>query len=322
MSLKGSNDNDKLKDLYTKSYKDQAIWFLNAYWKQFGEKEAENIWTYAHKMVELDKDKGKEGNQLDEFHAHRFLESFKDPLTVLEMREKLFKVGIEKSKYVALTAYLVSHYSADWHYLVNAPQGDNQNEVIEAQRLLDSVMKAFSDVQNTAQAAATRESEARNAETAAKEAKVEQQKSLEEVQAQENARNNKTAELERKSTEGGQVSQNKAKAELAQHLAEDPLPLRRAKISNEAAVKKADKAARAAEEAVAAAIAARAAAEKALEEAQLKVAEAEKYLDEVRSKPGSAGGALWWIDRELHEARAYLPTSKGGYAKKNVRVDA
>jgi len=308
-------------ELVTRPYSEQAQWWLNGFWNVGAEKEAENIWNYAHKMAELDKDKGKEGNQLDEFQAHRFLESFKDPLTVLEMREKLFKVGIEKSKHVALTAYLVSHFTADWHYLVNAPQGDNQAEVIEAQRLLDSVTKAFAEVQNTAQAAATRESEARAAEIAAKEAKVEQQKSLEEVQAQETARNNKTSELERKSTEGGQVSQNKAKAELAQHLAEDPLPLRRAKISNEAAVKKAEKTARAAEGAVAAAIAARAAAEKAVEGAQLKVEEAEKYLQEIRSKPGSAGGALWWIDRELHEARAYLPTSKGGYAKKNVRVD-
>jgi hypothetical protein len=24
---------------------------------------------------------------------------------------------------------------------------------------------------------------------------------------------------------------------------------------------------------------------------------------------------LWWIERELHEAKAYLPESKGGYRK-------
>jgi len=237
------------------------------------------------------------------------------------MREKLFKVGIEKSKYVSLTAYLLSHYSADWHYLVNAPQGENQEEVIHAQQLLDSVQKAFMDVQSTAQSAATRETEARAAEVAAKEAKIELQKSLDEVHAQENAYNNRTNELKKKTEEGGVVSQNKAKAELAQHLAEDPLPLRKAKISNEAAVKKADRAAKAAEDATAAAIAARGAAEAAVEQAQKQVEEAEKYLDEVRSKPGSAGGALWWLDRELHEARAYLPTSKGGYAKKSFKPE-
>jgi hypothetical protein len=98
-------------------------------------------------------------------------------------------------------------------------------------------------------------------------------------------------------------------------LAGDPLPLRKAKITNEAAVKKAEKTAKAAEEATAAAIAARKAAEKALDDAAKRVAEAEAYLQEVKNKPGSAGGALWWIDRELYEAKAYLPTSKGGYKK-------
>jgi len=45
-----------------------------------------------------------------------------------------------------------------------------------------------------------------------------------------------------------------------------------------------------------------------------KVAEAEAYLEEVKSTPGGEG-SLWWIDRELHEAKAYMPTSKGGYKK-------
>jgi len=45
------------------------------------------------------------------------------------------------------------------------------------------------------------------------------------------------------------------------------------------------------------------------------LAEAEAYLQELMSKPGSAGGSLWWIDRDLHETKAYLPASKGGYKK-------
>jgi hypothetical protein len=55
--------------------------------------------------------------------------------------------------------------------------------------------------------------------------------------------------LKKKSEEGGVVSRNKAKNELAQHLAEDPLPLRQAKITAEAAVRKAEKATKAAAEA-------------------------------------------------------------------------
>jgi hypothetical protein len=56
---------------------------------------------------------------------------------------------------------------------------------------------------------------------------------LSDVKSQEETRDNRTAELKRKSSEGGIVQQNKAKAELAQHLAEDPLPLRKAKITLE-----------------------------------------------------------------------------------------
>jgi len=156
------------------------------------------------------------------------------------------------------------------------------------------------------------------AELASKEAKTELQRSLADLHAQEEAHNKKTEELKRKTEEGGAVSQNKAKAELAQHLASDPLPLRKAKITNEAAVKKAEKTLKAAEEATGVANAAKKAAEAAVEDCKNKVDAAEKYLDEIRSKPGSAGGALWWIDRQLHEQKAYLPTKKGGYSKRDV----
>lgn len=52
-------------------------------------------------------------------------------------------------------------------------------------------------------------------------------------------------------------------------------------------------------------------------EARQKVEEAEAYLERVK-KGGSPKGALWWMERELHEARAYLPKSKGGYDKREV----
>jgi len=321
MSLRGANDTEKLRDLSSFAYKDQGIWFLNAFWKDYGEKEAENVWSYSSKMSELDKDKGKEGSVLDEFQAHRFLELFKETLTVLQMREKLYGIGIEKTKSVPLIYYLIFHFNADWHYLVNAPQGDNQEEVKQAQKMLADVQTAFAQVQSTAEAAAQKEKDSIAADKAAKEAKAELEKSREELRAEEDAFNKRTQELQKKSEEGGVVQQNKAKAELAQHLAKDPLPLSRARITNEAAVKKSEKTAKAAEEAVAAAKAAKIAAEKAVDDARARVDEAEVYLNKVRSKPGSAGGSLWWLDRELHEARAYLPTAKGGYAKKAFKPE-
>jgi len=128
------------------------------------------------------------------------------------------------------------------------------------------------------------------------------------VNAQESAREQRTAELTRKSSEGGVVAQNKAKAELAQHLAEDPLPLRKAKVTLEAALKKAEKA-RAPFEA------ATKIAEEALERTRQKVAEAEAYLEEVKKKPGSSHGSIFWMERELFEKKKFLPERKGGISK-------
>jgi len=157
----------------------------------------------------------------------------------------------------------------------------------------------------------------------------------------------------------GVVQRNKAKNELAQHLSEDPLPLRQAKITQEAATKKAERARIAADAAHHAAESARVEAEKAQREAKIaadaahaakveaervkqeaerdheeaehsrvaaeraadeasrsaqicveKFEETQRYLDEVRSRPGNFQGSLWWIDRDLQEAKKYMPKNR------------
>jgi hypothetical protein len=79
---------------------------------------------------------------------------------------------------------------------------------------------------------------------------------------------------------------------LVKCLIQDPLPLRKAKITLEAAVKKAEKATKAAEEA------------QAVAEASL--SEAEAYLHELSSRGGSGKGAIWWMERELVEVNFLL----------------
>mmetsp|Transcript_25890 Transcript_25890/g.65030 ORF Transcript_25890/g.65030 Transcript_25890/m.65030 type:complete len:436 (+) Transcript_25890:144-1451(+) len=427
--LPGNTDFEKLEYLCQRTYKAQAVWFLNAFWDSFGEGEAENLWNYVHKAVEIDLDHREAGTHLNEMEAHRLLESFDETMTVREMRTYLRQHGAigERVKNVPLTHWWIAKYKADWAVLVNAPQGDNSEAIEKAQAMLESAQAALNeataraneaanalrqaiaaedaakareaeakaaeaaavareDSAKSAEAAAvSREQAAKSAEAAAKAAEeqaharaeaakaseeaahtrkeelaakeieleaaqAELEAALAELKAQEDAYNAKTAELTKKSEEGGVVSRNRAKNELAQHLAEDPLPLRRAKITMEAAVKKADRARNAvatarvdaeaaaeqaskdraaAEQAAAEASAARQAAEQARahseqakaaadtarEEAERQVAAAEEFLHEEMSKPGQAYGALWWIERELFEAKKYMPTSKGGIAK-------
>jgi len=115
-----------------------------------------------------------------------------------------------------------------------------------------------------------------------------------EQKKQQKIYDSRTEELKKKSTEGGAVQQNKAKAELAQHMAADPLPLSRAKITAEAAQKK---------------------AEKAVAQAVGRVEQLEKDIKELTLKSGSAEGTIFWIERELHEAKQFLPMKKGGRNK-------
>jgi len=83
------------------------------------------------------------------------------------------------------------------------------------------------------------------------------------------------------------VKQGKAKNELAQLKGEDPLPLRKAKLTLSAALKRAEKATAAAEAAF---------------------AEAEAQLEAIKKAGGGvAQGRIWWMERELTEKKKYMP---------------
>jgi hypothetical protein len=205
--------------------------------------------------------------------------------------------------------------------------------------------------------ALAREAEAKAAEAPFKAAQEEVEAALAEVHRQESEYQGKIADAKQRSEEGGAVSKGKAAAELAQLQAEDPLPLRKAKITLEAANKRAEKArapfleatqiaeaARAvATQAANEASSARAAAERsagqatqarqqaeqarqrseqathqaeqALAAAEASLQEAEAFLEHVKETASGGKGALWWIDRELHEQRKFLPSSRGGIAR-------
>merc|ERR1712137_603957 len=254
------SDLDKLHELCQKTYKQQAIWFLNAFWDT-KESEAEKLWDYVQKLNELDLEHHEEGCALDEMKAHVFLEKFDETLTVREMRAKLRSTGAigetERPKKVPLTHYLLYKYNVDWHKLVDeSRQGSNKEELEKAEKMLQEVQEAFRQSEQKASVARQKLNEAQAAENAAKQreadakaAQAELEAALAEVKAQEDAYNSRTAELKQKSETGGVVSRNKAANELAQHLAEDPLPLRKAKITAEAAVKRSEKATKAAADA-------------------------------------------------------------------------
>jgi len=283
--------------LASKTHKEQAIWFLNSMWeKGCGEAQAESLWKQVEMYNGLDLKKRADGCELDELNAHVFLEKLQETMTVKQLRDKLREIGWEKRPMMfPITIYLILKYHADWHYLVNASQGDNTAAVERAQKMLDEANAAVDEAIRTAEASKKAAEAARATEEAAKkaaaeaaarqaeaqEAKVEMERAVAEVKSQEDARDNKTKDLQKKSEEGGAVSRNKAKAELAGHLSEDPLPLRKAKITLEAADRKAAKTLKAATEAREKADAAAAAAEQARKEAEAAAQKAEAAREEA-----------------------------------------
>lgn len=288
--LPGANDHAKLLSLAGLTYTQQAVWFLNGFW-DLHEKAAELMWDWVQAFAKLDLQNGVNGNGLDELNAHRFLESFKETMTVQEMRNKMRATGAlepnERPKVSALIHIAIVKFNLDWHLLVNASQGSNPVELKKAQEQLELVRVAFE--------------KAREAEAPFKAAQEELEAALREVKSQETTYQGKIADARKRSEEGGAVSRGKASAELAQLLAEDPLPLRKAKITLEAAQKRAEKA--------------RAPFLEATERAEAAFKEAEAYLEEVSKKGGSPRGSLFWLSRQLHEQKKYIPTAKGGISK-------
>eukprot|EP01104_Vermistella_antarctica_P010817 TRINITY_DN291_c0_g2_i1.p1 TRINITY_DN291_c0_g2~~TRINITY_DN291_c0_g2_i1.p1 ORF type:complete len:416 (-),score=148.74 TRINITY_DN291_c0_g2_i1:82-1266(-) len=387
--LPGANDEEKFKALGSLNHKQQTVWFLNAFWEELNlADKAEQFWGWKHEFEKFDLVNKAAGNGLDELNVHRFFEKIESPLTVQALRDELRRVGAipqtGRPKVSPITWFFIAHFKMDWKVLIHASQGDNSKEIAEAQRLLEEVQAAAEAARAAATAAAAalreslakeadakaREAEAKASEAAAKAreaeaivaegkakereaeslaAQAELEAALAELKAQEDAYNNKTATLTAKS-EGGGVGGLRAKNELAQHLGEETLPLRSAKINQEAAVRKAERATKASAAAREAAVAAsnaatqarqsaeedarrseaarleaeqatqrsneaKAAADAALDEAMQRVQEAETYLQEVKAQPGCAHGAIWWIERELYEAKKYMPTARGGIAK-------
>jgi len=283
MSRVDKADTGKWEELSTKCFKDQAIWALNGFW-DIMEKDAELVWNWCQTLGELHQDKHADGCDLDEFWSHKFLETLGETMTVIEMREKFRKIDADFNKRMSLIEYLMFRYNIEPHAMVTAPQGGDQEQINKAQAMVDTAQKAV-DAMNTALAAAVA-------------AENENKAALDELRAQEKAFEDKKAALEKtkNDTSIGIVKRNSAANQLDQMLSEDPLPLRKAKINQAAAVKKSERATKAAEAAV--------------KNAETKLQEALDFLQRAKQSGGVARGAIWWMEREITEKKKYLPASR------------
>jgi len=270
---------------------------LNGFWKSGAEAAHEEIWKYTQKFIELDTKKA-EGNELDEFWSHKFLESFGETLTVIALREKLKKIDLDANGKMALLEYLCFKYDKTVKAAVDAPQGGNEDEINQAQAKLQAVQYALEEQQQALAAQKAQEEKVKKAE-------AELRAAIDDLKQQEDAFNLKKQTLKTKSEDmsGSTVARNKAANELAQLLGEDPLPLRKAKLTQEASLRKVEKERKAAEIATLN-------LEQKVRDLESRFQDAERFLIQLQQKGGSAQGAIWWMTRELKEAQKYLPKKK------------
>jgi chromosome segregation ATPase len=315
--------------------------------------------------------KGAAGSELDQFWSAKFLEDNDKAITALERKAALKEIDKNNNGKMALIEYLLWKFKKSVHQVATAPQGDNSEKIAECQRRIAEVQAALDDVMRkievqkqalrevqearhaneqklAAQKIAVQEAtsaviKAKAATEALKRAEDELKEAVAALEAEQKAYNDKCSALQNKINDPSTSSMQKSKAqnELAQLKSEDPLPLRRAKITQEAALRKAEKQRKVAEEAQREAEAKKAAAaqaERELEaagralaakEAQLEVAvqeleaafqelsrqqdEAQAALVEASQSGGAAFGAIYFMERRLFEQDKFLPTAKMKY---------
>ena len=179
-----------LKELSQKTYQEQATWFLNAYWSADDKairfdnnpEEREKVWDMYHTMVKLDKEHGEQGNELDEFGAHIFLEKTVGAITVKKMRQVLVEIDVDFNSMVSLTEALIYSYKIDYKYLVTAVVDDTEGKALmdAARAAVNQATQALQESQRAAEEAAQA---AIDAKARAEEAALSAQKAQEDAEA-------------------------------------------------------------------------------------------------------------------------------------------
>merc|ERR1719204_2735548 len=113
------------------SYKQQAGFFLNAYWEDIGE-QAEVVWDYALSMSQADVKKGEDGACLDEHRISEFMkENVEDfALTATALRKKLAnEICLNNDKRMSLIEFLLNTFDLTVADMMTRPQGEPSDTV-------------------------------------------------------------------------------------------------------------------------------------------------------------------------------------------------
>jgi len=307
----------KFAQLCKLKFRDQAVWFLNGFWGDGVNGEVANgVWDYVKKFVELgllgQERKGEEGCELDQFWSAKYLEDMDSAMPAIARKEAFRTIDQDSNGKMSTIEYLIWKYKKGVKDTVDAPQGDNTEAIKKAQQALDAATTQLADCETKLEAQKKAKQQNDKAKEDLHAAEKELEVAISELKKQEAEYNNKVATLEAtsKDSSASVIQRNKAANELAQLKAEDPLPLRKAKITQEAALRKVQKQKKDAEETGRQLEKAINELEAAYVKLEQKVAEAQAELEKIKSRPGGGKGAIWWLQRELYELDGRLPKAK------------
>ncbi|KAH3756600.1 TolA protein [Pelomyxa schiedti] len=265
----------RFQELSRLCYKDQAIWFLNGFWGDpIDPTIAEKVWNFVDKFVQLDsktpEGKGAAGNELDQFWSAKFLEENNQTMSALARKEAFRQIDVDSNGKMSCLEYCAWLYKKNMDQIVDAPQGTCP-ELEDARRALAKVQQALTETKKLADELTT---------------------AVAELKKQEDDYNLRVKTLEDKvnSPTATTVQKSKAAAELAALKGEDPLPLRKAKITQEAALRK---------------------CQKQEDKLAQEMTAAQASVEAAKGRGGGAApGLLWWMQRELFASDRYLPKAK------------
>jgi len=140
-----SPEMEEFKKIEAKKYSAQGAFFLNAFWVECGN-EAEKIWQWCQKFQEYDQVNGKEGNDLDEFWSHKYLETVGETMTVIQMREVLKEIDLDNNRRISLLEYCLYKFKQTIKELLKRPQGMNE-ELAKAQQALAAVQAEIEKIE-------------------------------------------------------------------------------------------------------------------------------------------------------------------------------
>jgi len=153
-TMSDDKQNEGFNKLNDQRVKDQAISFLNAFWKEAGEK-AEDIFKKYQKFLELDrmqfdannKDDSEyvEGKALNEVYAHKFLESLGKTLTAIAFRTEFKKIDLNFDKQMSYLEYLLYDHGQSVDELLKRPPSTSDELVaaLEAYTAVEAELAKF-----------------------------------------------------------------------------------------------------------------------------------------------------------------------------------